>query len=155
MSIIGLSSLIASIVTVILGLFKDIIVDRFKFKRESEAGYLQKQLDVYSKLYYILQRTKYTSLKATFIPSIDDEIKEFNILLNEYSSLLDRSIFKNWLELMELTNEIIKLKEEKRKTKYKELIEKRNELEQKIKMIVNNKLIPKYKKIVGETVPLL
>jgi len=155
LSIIGISSLVAAIVTTILGLFRDIIVDRFKFKIEKESKYIQKQLDVYFKLYYILLRTKYTISKPSIIPSIDKEVTEFNTLLNKYSSLLDRHILKNWLEFIKLTNELIQLEEKKRERKYKELIEIRDKLEQSIKVIVNNKLIPKYRKIVGETVPLL
>ena len=65
-TIIGLSSLIASIVTVVLGLARDVIVDKYRFKRQSEAGYLQSQIQVFSKIYFVLTRTTKGATKSLF-----------------------------------------------------------------------------------------
>jgi hypothetical protein len=64
-TIIGLSSLIASVVTVVLGIARDVLVDKYRFKRESEAGYLQSQIQVFSKIYFLLTRAVRGSARPT------------------------------------------------------------------------------------------
>lgn len=65
-SIIGLSSLVASVVTVILGIVRDVLVEKYRFKRESQAGYLQRQIQIYSHIYFFLQRMDRDVIKLDY-----------------------------------------------------------------------------------------
>lgn len=57
-NIIATSSLIASFVTAILGIIRDVFLERYRFKRQSESGYVQSQIQIYSQLYFFLNRLK-------------------------------------------------------------------------------------------------
>lgn len=160
--IIGLSSLIASVVTVILGIIRDVLIERYRFKRQSESGFIQKQLEVYYKFYYVLQRAKTTPESSIlFSKDVGNELNEFNNSLKDFSNLVDKNLLINWLEFIGLTSEItkkikeIKESQELEKKYFTEFAEKIYFIETEIIKIVNNKLIPKYKKIVGDTVPSL
>lgn len=94
------------------------------------------------------------------MPSLFGEItehtRELNDIIKTNSSLLEPRILSNWLSYFVLIQKALKEKEiEKHKEYAKKLPAYREQLVSAIKDIMNNKLIPKYRKIVGETVPLL
>ena len=155
-SIIGLSSLIASVVTVALGIVKDILIERYRFKRQSEAGYLQSQIRLYSKIYFLLRRLTIGAVTTVLFEETVDALKRFNRIIEENSELLAPKVLDKWLTIMTTIEKGIKTKDPKLKVKI--LWEADKNMRQSIsivKEIMNNDLIPKYRKIVGETVPAL
>jgi len=159
-SIIGLSSLIASVVTVILGIARDILVEKHRFKRQSEAGYIQRQIQLYSRIYFLLIRIRKGATAVGLFGKSAEDIKELNDVIKTNSSLLESRIMNSWITIMALISKTTKMVTQKKNgEKRKEYIRKgRKETTQLIltvKSIMNDILIPKYRKIVGETVPAL
>jgi len=155
-NIIGLSSLVASVVTVILGIIRDILIEKYRFRRQSEAGFIQSQIKLYSQIYFLLQRIQIGATAPQFFSSIFDDMKELNDIIKANSSLLTPTIIGKWLAFMVLIKEIMEEKKtEKREELGKKAREHSVELLSIIKEMMNSNLIPKYRKIVGETVPVL
>jgi hypothetical protein len=69
---LGKLSLIASVVTVILGIVRDILVEKYRFKRESEAGYIQRQTQIYSQIYFLLKRLEKDATLLDFFKRWED-----------------------------------------------------------------------------------
>lgn len=155
-SIIGLSSLIASVVTVILGIVRDILVEKHRFKREKEAGYLQSQIRLYAQIHLLLKRLTLGAVTPMFFKTVPESIKEINKIIETSSEFLAPEFKNKWLNIMILIDNGGKTKDEKQQAKlFWEADENMEQLILIIKEIVNNTLIPKYRKIVGETVPAL
>lgn len=154
-TIIGVSSLIASVVTVVLGIARDVLVERYRFNRQSEAGYIQSQIQILSKIHFLLARCKKGAVGFLF-KNVAESVKEVNEVIETNIQLLPPAILSEWLNLMAGINEAV---EEKDPKKQKELVESANQeigdLLKHIASFTNSYLIPKYRKIVGETVPRL
>jgi len=150
-SIIGLSSLIASVVTVILGIIRDILVEKQSFKRQSEAEYIQRQIQVYSQIYFLLQRIHRGAIMPELFGKTGENIIELNNIIKTNSSFLESRVLNKWLTIMALLQKSV----QEGKGYEKELAEHSEQLVLIIKEMMNSDLIPKYRKIVGETVPAL
>lgn len=112
-SIIGLSSLVASVITVILGIVRDVLVEKYRFKRESEAGYVQSQIVMYSRINFLL--TCITELVPTeLFGKYEDNIKELNDIMKAQASLLEQKVLNKWFAIWAW---FTKYKEEKEETK--------------------------------------
>lgn len=155
LSIIGISSLVASIVSVILGIFRDILVEKRRFNRQSEAGYLQGQIKVYSQIYFLLHRMHRKATLTALFGSPSDNLRELNDIIKENSSLLTQQVLDNWLDMMALSQEAVVANETELPKYFKKLDEYSSRLVSIIKEIMNKDLIPRYRKVVGETVPYL
>jgi len=155
-SIIGLSSLIAAIVSVILGIIRDVFVDRYHFKRQSEAGYIQKQIQIYSQIYFVLKRIEKYAISPQIFGAASETMRELNNIMKENSSLIESEVLTNWLYLMALMGKAV---EDKQRQHWEELsnemVKTGDQTFLMIKEIMNKNLIPKYRKIVGKTVPSL
>lgn len=156
-SIIGLSSLIASIVTVILGIVRDVLVEKHRFRRQSEAGYIQSQIQIYSRIYFLLQRLEKGASIAELFGDTVENMKELNKIIGKNSSLMEPKIVNEWLGMMAFSQKFMKEKKvTKKRTEYAKQMRKHSKsIREIIKTRMNNNLIPKYRKIVGETVPSL
>lgn len=150
-SIIGLSSLIASVVTVILGIVRDVLVEKQRFKRQSEAGYIQSQIRLYFRIHFLLKRLTLGAVTPMFFETVPESIKEANKMIETNSDLLAPEFVNKWLAIMTSIENAIKHKEQQEKLMW-DADKKMKELILIIKEIVNNVLIPKYRKIVGKTV---
>lgn len=156
-SIIGLSSLIASIVTIILGIVRDVLVEKYRFKREKEAGYIQNQIRMHSQIYLLLKRLRKGATAPEYFGEVTENIRELNDIIKKSSDVLKPIVLNEWLALFTTLKKIMeeKPKSEKRKELVKEAKEHSRKLVLTIKNTMNKDLIPKYRKIVGETVPAL
>jgi len=163
-TIIGLSSLIASVVTVILGIAKDILVEKYRFKRQSQAGYIQSQIQAYSRIYFLSQTIHAGATSPELLGEIRKRIFEVNEFIKTKSSLLESKVKSEWLNIMSLLTECMEEVQKRKSGKdqskiMEEYIEKCVEhlhlLISIIKEIMNKDLIPKYREIVGKTVPIL
>ncbi len=153
-SIIGLSSLIAAVVTAILGIIRDVLVEKYHYKREKEAGYIQKQIQVISRLHFVLARFLQGAVSPLFFKSSSDSLKEVNEIMEENWNLIPSRIRNEWLPAMSLIVKAVNEKEPQNEQKQVEIIgEKIEEIRKLIEDTANKELIPKYNKIVGETVP--
>jgi hypothetical protein len=158
-AIIGLSSLIASVVTVILGLARDVLVERYRFKRQSEAGYLQAQLQVLSRMYYTLARTRYGALGRYMFKDTTETFKEINELIELNVNFIPSEIRNGWMRTMAIIEKGIAAQKQNDKTKVAEQQKMIGEQFENIlvllEQVVNKDLIPKYRKFVGNTIALL
>jgi len=155
-SIIGLSSLIASVVTVILGIVRDILVEKHRFKRQSEAGYLQSQIRLYAQTHFLLKRFTLGAVTSMFFETVPEPIKGINKIIETSSDFIAPEFMNKWLAIMTLIENAKKTKDKKQQTQLLwEADEKMKQLILIIEEIANNILIPKYRKIVGKTVPSL
>ena len=153
-SIIGLSSLVASVVTVVLGIVRDVLVEKSRFKRESEAGYLQSQIQLYSRIYYYLRRPRLGEAIYEIFGGWKEGVKEMNAIFKAESSLLDKRVLNKWFSIWKSYRDYLEETDDKiKKELYDGATEDAIELLSIIKEIMNDNLIPKYRKIVGETVP--
>ena len=151
-TIIGLSSLIASVVTVILGLLRDVLVERYRFKRQSEAGYLQSQIQMVSRLHFLLTRIKMRATGVLF-KDIGETTLEINTLIEGNVNLLPPKVLDEWLKAMAIMKEALKEKDdEKQKVQTRKALEKFDRICCYLEEFANNDLIPKYRSIVGKTV---
>ena len=155
-SIIGLSSLVASVVTVVLGIVRDVLVEKHRFKRQSEAGYVQAQIRMYSQINYLVKRVLIGLYSPELFGRMEDEIKKINDIVKESSDLLDSRVLNEWLLIMENFDHFLRESNADEVLKYYKKVKKHTrQLGSIIKEITNDDLIPKYRKIVGETVPNL
>jgi hypothetical protein len=156
-SIIGLSSLIAAVVTVILGIARDILVEKHRFKRKSEAGYIQSQIRLYAQIHFLLRRLEVSGkVGDVLFGKIVENIRELNDIIKRSSDLLETRLLNTWMFIWKVAEESIKEKEEEKLKVYGKIMDdKAKEMESIIRDIMNNNLIPKYCKIVGKTVPTL
>ena len=155
-SIIGLSSLIASLVTVISGIVRDILVEKHRFNRESEAGYLQSQIKLYAQIHLLLKRFTLGAVTPMLFETVPESIKGINKIIETSSDFVAPEFKNKWLAIMLSIENAIKTEDKKQRAKlFWEADENMKQLILIIKEIVNNTLIPKYRKIVGKTVPLL
>ena len=150
-TIIGLSSLIGSVVTALLAIVRDIIVERRSFRRKGEAEYIQKQIQVYSQINFLLQRIHRGAVMSELFGKTEENIIELNNLIKTNSSFLDSKVLSKWLTIMSLLQKSL----EQDKNYAIELTQNSEEIVLTIRDIMNNNLIPKYQQIVGKTVPLL
>ena len=91
-SIIGLSSLVASVVTIVLGIVRDILVEKYRFKRESEAGFIQSQIQLYNQIYFLLRRWQIGAKMPQLFGEYGRNVKEINEIIKTSSSLLDHRV---------------------------------------------------------------
>jgi hypothetical protein len=154
-TIIGLSSLIAAIVSVILGIVRDVLVERYRFKKQSEARYLQSQIQIFSKIYFLLARGKMGAV-GIFFKNYADSIKELNDFVEMHTDFLPPKVLTKWLNFQATLQKALDEKEPKQEEIFKkETLPIHNELLKLIVDYANTELIPKYRKIVGETVASL
>jgi|GEM_PF-2599140 hypothetical protein len=155
-TIIGLSSLIASVVTVVLGIARDVLVERYRFKRQSEAGYIQSQIQVFSKIYFVLKRLTKGAVRPQFFKDTSEAIKEVNDIIEPNTHLLTAIILNRWLDFMVLVDNTLKEQDPEKKKELNHLAwEDLKALLDLVAATENGYLIPRYRKIVGETVAYL
>jgi hypothetical protein len=152
--IIGLSSLIASIINIIGNVITNIYVAKKHFQRESEAGYIQDQIKLYSKIYFLIQRIRVGAISDMFFKDFITEIKELNNIIKNSSFLLETKILMKWFEINKLFFKVLEDKMN-RDQFYDKLWPEFDEIASLIREKVNNDLNPRYKEIVGKTVPKL
>ena len=153
-SIIGISSLVASVVTVLVGIVKDIVVEKYRFKRQSEAGYVQKQIQIYSQIYFYLKRHMVGATTPFLFGERIGKVQEISSIIEANSSFLEPRIVSKWLSIWaSLQDYLAEPKPEKLDETVKKAAKLGMELASMVKEIMNSNLIPKYRKIVGETVP--
>lgn len=152
--IIGLSSLIATIASIIGNTIANIFVEKKRFQRESEAGYIQEQIKLYSKIYFIIQRIRVGAIGEMFFEDFITEIKGVNKIIKDLSFLLETKILMKWFEINKL---FIKAgtKSVDRNQFFDEIWPELEELASLVREKVNNDLNPPYSEIVGKTVPKL
>jgi len=154
-SIIGLSSLIAAVVTVSLGIVRDIFVEKYRFKRQSEAGFIQSQIQVYSQIHLLLARIEKRATEPLFFGEASTNLKEINDIIKTNSYLLTSRIKNEWLSFMAMFQRGFDVRDNKDRLVLGIALDaKKDEILSLIIVIINRDLIPKYRKIVGETVPL-
>ncbi len=148
--IIGLSSLIASIINIIGNVISNIYVAKKRFQRESEAGYIQSQIQLYSKIYFLIQRIRLGAISELFFQDFVTDIKDLNDIMSNSSFLLETEILLEWINinnLFDLTG--------KKGGDGDAVRSKLDELTSLIREHVNEVLNPLYKEVVGITVPYL
>ena len=150
--IIGLSSLIATIASIIGNTIANILVEKKRFRREREAGYIQEQIKLYSKIYIIIQRIRVGAIGEVFFEDFITEIKGVNNIIKDLSFLLETKILMKWFEVLKLFLEIGRTKVD-RDQLYDKLWPELDELASLIREKVNSDLNPRYSEIVGKTVP--
>lgn len=137
---IALSSTTAGIISVILS-------HHFQtrlFKRQSEAGYIQAKVRLYSLILFYIEKMRLAGIalglgneKYVFKKGeIDDIIKELNEAIKEKIDLLNPEALKNWLELQVIVYQ-------------QPVLERIKKLRELILQEYNEEIIPKYRKIVG------
>lgn len=157
-TVIGLSSLIASVVTVILGIVRDILVDKYHFKRQSEADYLRTQIQVFSQIYFVLARAlKGVGTSHFFKERPTDRFKEINAVMEANTYLLPPKVFSQWLKTITLLDKALDVrdgveKSQETKTLYTSAWKESHEMLKVIAETANNDLLPRYRNIVGESV---
>lgn len=93
---------------------------------------------------------------GSLVGDMEVDIKELNTIIKIHSSLLEQTIKNEWLTIVELFDDFAKeKKKEKLRQIYVKIQERSEHLGSTIKTITNDKLIPKYRNFVGETVPTL
>jgi hypothetical protein len=153
-AVIGLSSLIASVVTISLGLIRDIIVEGYRFRKQSEAGYLQNQIKLYSQIFFLLTRIRCDEFDPLFFKGTSEDVKEINELLKTNSSSLESIVVAHWLALMRSWSVGVAAKDEAERDRAREYASDRlRDINGTIAKILNSNLLPRYRKIVGKTVP--
>jgi len=151
-TIIGLSSLIASVVTVILGLLRDFLIERYRFKRKSEAKYLQSQIQMVSRLHFLLTRIKIGATGVLF-RNIGETTKDINTLIEGNVNSLPPKVLDEWLSTMAIMGTALKEKDDKKMAvQVKQGLEKFDKICGYLEEFANKDLIPKYRSIVGKTV---
>jgi len=153
--IIGLSSLIASIVTIIGNALLTIFVEKKRFQRESEAGYIQEQIKSYNKIYFLIQRIRVGAIGDLLFPDFINEIKALNNNVKDSSFLLETNILMKWFEINNLFIKIGNLEEIGKDQLFDKLFLEMDNLISLIEKKVNDDLNLRYKEIVGKTVPEL
>jgi hypothetical protein len=152
-TIIGLSSLIASVVTIVLGLIRDVLVERYRFRRQSQSGFIQKQLQILSRIYFTLERMRKQAAGDLLFKESWDTFRDINKIIEEDMFLLSSRICNQLLKVMAYIPEVLK---EKGTEHWREqatfLVEEIDKILNFIEEEANKKLIPKYRSIVGETV---
>lgn len=152
-TIVGLSSLIASVVTVILGLARDVLVERYRFRRHSEAGYLQSQIQILWRIYFTLARMRKRAVGTRLFKEGWETFKEINAVIEKNILLLPSRIWNEWLGIMTQINKVLDEKDAKSKQEQSILLVKKIEkILDLIEEVANKDLIPKYRSIVGNTV---
>lgn len=129
-SIIGLSSLIASLVTMILGIVRDILVEKHRFNRESQAGHIQRQIQLYSRIYFLLIRLRKGATAVALFGKSAEDVKELNDVIKTNSSLLESRIMNSWITIMALISKSSKIKTQKKTVKNEKSILGRGEKRQ-------------------------
>jgi len=153
--IIGLSSLIASIVTIIGNALLTIFVEKKRFQREREAGYIQEQIKSYNKIYFLIQRIRVGAIGDLLFPDFINEIKTLNNNVKDSSFLLETNILMKWFEINNLFIKIGNLEEIGQDQLFDKLCLEMDNLISLIEKKVNDDLNLRYKEIVGKTVPEL
>jgi len=151
--IIGISSLIATIASIIGNAIANIYVEKKHFQRESEAEYIKDQIKLYSKIYFLLQRVYLGAISQYLFQKFIDDTKDLNDVIKNYSFLLETEILINWIIINRIFTKIPEVDEGEEKKYMDTLWPKIEELNSLICEHVNNVLNPLYKEIVGKTVP--
>ena len=153
--IIGLSSLIASIINIMGNFISNIYVAKKSFQREKEAGYIKSQIQLYYKIYFLMQRLRLGATNEVLFQSFIDEIKELNNVMKDSSFLLEAEILIKWFEINILFPMIGKtgIGPEQQKKRMDLLYSTIDEINSLIRKQVNKFLNPRYKEVVGKTVP--
>jgi hypothetical protein len=155
-TIVGLSSLIAAVVTAILGLLRDVIVERYRFKRQCEADYLRNQIQIFSRIYFTLLRTRKGATGYTIFKKPEVTFKELNELIESNIHLLPFRLLNQWMETMALLTKALKEAEMKGRRESGKLVgEGFEKMLDILETVANEDLIPRYRKIVGHTVSRL
>src|SRR3989304_9179866 len=152
-TIVGLSSLVSIIVTVILGLMRDVIFERYRFNRQQEADHLKNQIQVLSRIHFLLVRLQKGATDLRFFKEPEFNVKELNDLIEGNSSLLTQDIFNDWMDIWVLVRQ-----SELEKDSHKQSVA-RGTYAFKIDLLIieiesyhNNVLLPKYRSFVGDTI---
>lgn len=136
----------STIVSAILG----ILVQDRQFRKQKTFDYLQKQTNVYYVLYY--QLAEWTLPSSDSRERFMGRMQETNTVVNENVSLLDTNVVPGWFDLQTYT---MFAPVSSQSEKYLTVIKMKSALSERIRTIVNEILIPEYRKVCGETVPLL
>lgn len=152
--IIGLSSLIASIIGIIGNIIANIYVEKKRFQRESEAGYIQEQIKILFKIYFLIQRIRVGVIDEAFFDDFITEIKGVNNMIKDLSFLLETKILTKWFEINRLFSSAGRQSLD-RSQFYDKIWPDLEEMASLIREKINNDLNPRYKEIVGKTVPKL
>lgn len=152
--IIGLSSLIATIASIIGNTIANILVEKKRFQREREAGYIQEQIKIYSKIYFIIQRIRVGAIDEVFFEDLVTEIKGVTNIIKDLSFLLETKILMKWFNINKLFAKA-GIKSIDRNQFYDEIWSELDEMASLIREKVNSDLNPRYKEIVGKTIPNL
>lgn len=136
-----LSSATAALISGILSHYLQMKI----FKAQSEAGYIQAKVRLYSLILFYIEKMRLTGRvlghgEESYMftrEEIEDVVTELNDAIKERVDLLNPRILENWLELQ------VDI--------YREpALPRMNELRELILQEYNDDLIPKYRKIVGE-----
>jgi len=157
LTLIGLSSLIAAIVSGIINIIKDYLIEGFRFRREKKVNFLKKQINAYFRLFYTLHRISLFHAHGSFIMSVEDCISSMNEMILEETSLFNFNTLKNWYRLMNDIGEMLKKhnKSEEIQEDFLQIFKLIGDLMKDIKKLLNIEIIPEYRKITGTDMPEL
>jgi len=152
-ALIGLSSLVAAIVTATLGLIRDVLVNRYNFKKTNEASYLENQVKLYYQIYFTVARIGKGQWHPSFFGKTEESLKEINTIVEENSHLLTPNMLNMWLDIMCTFGELKEESEpEKRRTIALRAVKQLDEILIETARTANEDILPRYRKIVGFSV---
>lgn len=136
------SGITAALVSSLFSILGNYLYFRWKFKKETTAGYIQARIERYSKIWFFL---KLWLLKPIDPPPDTSELDEMDNLISSRLDLISEEIQNDWLGLRELT-----LEEE-----YEKAVLLARSLVERIRTEFNEKLVPEFKKYVDSDIQKL
>lgn len=114
---------------------------------------MKQQIQLFSQIYMTLARFRILAISSRFYEDLEESIKEINELIKANCHLLTPEILKTWLETLAILDDFSQEKDPVNKAKLiDDFIEKFQLTSKLVSKYANTVLIPKYKKIVGDSV---
>lgn len=136
------SGVIAALVSSLFTIVGNYAYFKWKYKRETTAGYINARIERYSKLWFFLRLWLLEPIDPPPTTSQFDKIDEFISLRLD---LISQEIQNDWLKLRERVVE----------REFEDAVLLAQSLVNKIKTEFNDKLIPKYEEYMGEEIQKL
>ncbi len=152
-SIIGLSSIISAIVSITLGFVSAYVLERSRFAREQKTTHLKNQIQLLSRMHSVLVRIQKNATDLRFYEDEENEIKELNSDMKGDTTLLPQELFNDWNDIWIHIRVWEREEDPKKKIRLGgNLGLKWDSMIAEIQGYHNHVLLPKYRKIVGDTI---